>query len=101
MNLIIARITVCELWFPFLLIPRIRQKKSLVFSISLRHEGAIKMFGFTIQQLMTLLRECPNYLIFGWSGKYYEQEKVLLLRRQLAPSLAIALIPLHPGHKYQ
>uniref|UniRef100_A0A0K0CYG0 Reverse transcriptase domain-containing protein n=1 Tax=Angiostrongylus cantonensis TaxID=6313 RepID=A0A0K0CYG0_ANGCA len=59
----------------------------------IQHEGAINMYGFSIQQLMTLLKENSKNLncsIFRWSGRYYAQMRGLAMGQRLAPSLAIA-----------
>uniref|UniRef100_A0A0K0DEU9 Reverse transcriptase domain-containing protein n=1 Tax=Angiostrongylus cantonensis TaxID=6313 RepID=A0A0K0DEU9_ANGCA len=56
----------------------------------IQHEGATNMYGFSIQQLMTLLKECLNRPIFRWSGRYYAQMRGLTMGQRLAPSLAIA-----------
>ncbi|VDM53243.1 unnamed protein product [Angiostrongylus costaricensis] len=60
--------------------------------ILIQHEGAINMYGFSIQQLMTLLRECLNCSIFRWFGRYYAQMRGLAMGRRLVPSLAIELM---------
>uniref|UniRef100_A0A0K0CYL4 Reverse transcriptase domain-containing protein n=1 Tax=Angiostrongylus cantonensis TaxID=6313 RepID=A0A0K0CYL4_ANGCA len=56
----------------------------------IQHEGAINMYGFSIQQLMTLLKECLNCSISSWSGIHYAQMRGLAMGQRLAPSLAIA-----------
>uniref|UniRef100_A0A0K0D085 Reverse transcriptase domain-containing protein n=1 Tax=Angiostrongylus cantonensis TaxID=6313 RepID=A0A0K0D085_ANGCA len=38
-----------------------------------RHEEAINMYGFSIQQLIVFLKVCLNYRNFRWSGKYCAQ----------------------------
>uniref|UniRef100_A0A0K0CXK6 Fungal_trans domain-containing protein n=1 Tax=Angiostrongylus cantonensis TaxID=6313 RepID=A0A0K0CXK6_ANGCA len=55
----------------------------------IQHEGATNMYGFSIQQLTTLLKECLNCSIFTWSGSYYAQIRGLAMGQRLAPSLAI------------
>uniref|UniRef100_A0A0K0DGD5 ubiquitinyl hydrolase 1 n=1 Tax=Angiostrongylus cantonensis TaxID=6313 RepID=A0A0K0DGD5_ANGCA len=75
----------------------------------IQHEGAINMYGFSIQQLMTLLKECLNCSIFRWSGRYYAQMRGLAMGQRLAPSLAIAymskveapVIDLGPSFEYR
>uniref|UniRef100_A0A0K0CYE9 Reverse transcriptase domain-containing protein n=1 Tax=Angiostrongylus cantonensis TaxID=6313 RepID=A0A0K0CYE9_ANGCA len=58
----------------------------------IQHEEAINMYGFSNQQLRTLLKECLNCSIFRWSGRYYAQMRGLATGQRLAPSLAIALM---------
>uniref|UniRef100_A0A0K0D584 Reverse transcriptase domain-containing protein n=1 Tax=Angiostrongylus cantonensis TaxID=6313 RepID=A0A0K0D584_ANGCA len=57
-----------------------------------QREGAINMYGFSIQQLMTLLKECLNCSIFRWSGKHYAQMRGLAMGQRLAPTLAVAFM---------
>ncbi|VDM63086.1 unnamed protein product [Angiostrongylus costaricensis] len=57
-----------------------------------KHEGAINMYGFSIQQLMVLLKVCLNCSIFRWSGKYYAQIRGLAMGQRLAPTLAVAFM---------
>ena len=58
----------------------------------IQHEGSINMYGFSIRQLMALLKECLNCSIFRWSGRYYAQMRGLAMGQRLAPSLAIAFM---------
>ncbi|VDM56067.1 unnamed protein product [Angiostrongylus costaricensis] len=58
----------------------------------IQHERAINMYGFSIQQLMTLLKECLNCSIFRWTGRYYAPMRRLAMGQRLAPSLAIAFM---------
>ncbi|VDM57475.1 unnamed protein product [Angiostrongylus costaricensis] len=44
-----------------------------IFELLVEHEKRINMHGFSIQQPMALLKECPICSIFEWSEKYYEQ----------------------------
>ncbi|VDM64441.1 unnamed protein product [Angiostrongylus costaricensis] len=61
-----------------------------VLELLMQHEGEINMYGFKIEQLMALLKECLSCSIFRWSGKYYAQIRGLAMGQRLAPSLAIA-----------
>uniref|UniRef100_A0A0K0DBD2 Reverse transcriptase domain-containing protein n=1 Tax=Angiostrongylus cantonensis TaxID=6313 RepID=A0A0K0DBD2_ANGCA len=63
-----------------------------IHELLIHHEGAINMYGFSIQQLMTLLEERLNCSIFRWSGNYYAQIRGLAMGHRLAPSLAIAFM---------
>ncbi|VDM63500.1 unnamed protein product [Angiostrongylus costaricensis] len=58
----------------------------------IQQEGAISMYGFSIQQLMTLLKECLNCSIFRWSGRYYAQMRGLAMGQRLDPILTIAFM---------
>ncbi|VDM62709.1 unnamed protein product [Angiostrongylus costaricensis] len=51
----------------------------------IQHDGAINMYDFSIQQLMTLLKECLNCSIFRWSGRYYAQMRGPVMGQRLAP----------------
>uniref|UniRef100_A0A0K0DNA5 Reverse transcriptase domain-containing protein n=1 Tax=Angiostrongylus cantonensis TaxID=6313 RepID=A0A0K0DNA5_ANGCA len=67
------------------------------------HEGAITMYGFSVEQLMTLLKECLNCSIFRWPGKHYAQIRGLAMGQRLAPTLAVAFMskveaPATSGH---
>uniref|UniRef100_A0A0K0D2Y3 Reverse transcriptase domain-containing protein n=1 Tax=Angiostrongylus cantonensis TaxID=6313 RepID=A0A0K0D2Y3_ANGCA len=64
-----------------------------IHELLIHHEGAINMYGFSIQQLMTLLKECLNYSIFRRSRRYYAQMRWLAMGQRLAPSLPIAYMP--------
>ncbi|VDM55781.1 unnamed protein product [Angiostrongylus costaricensis] len=58
----------------------------------IQHEGAINMYGFSIQQLMTLLKKCLNCSIFRWSRRYYAQMRGLAMGQRLVPILATAFM---------
>ncbi|VDO68342.1 unnamed protein product [Heligmosomoides polygyrus] len=57
-----------------------------------QHQGANNMFGFSISQLMTLLKECLSCNIFRWSGRYFAQIRGLAIGQRLAPTLAVAFM---------
>uniref|UniRef100_A0A0K0DCR2 Reverse transcriptase domain-containing protein n=1 Tax=Angiostrongylus cantonensis TaxID=6313 RepID=A0A0K0DCR2_ANGCA len=63
-----------------------------IFQLLVEHEGKIKMHGWSIQQLLALLKECLNCSIFRWAGKYCSQARGLAMGQGLAPSLAIAFM---------
>ncbi|VDM63382.1 unnamed protein product [Angiostrongylus costaricensis] len=63
-----------------------------MFELLTQREGEINMYGFRIEHLMALLKECLSCSIFRWSGKYYAQVRGLAMGQRLAPSLAIAFM---------
>ena len=56
------------------------------------NEKEINLYGFSIGQVMTLIKECLSCTIFRWSGNYYEQLRGLAMGQRLAPTLAIAFM---------
>uniref|UniRef100_A0A7I4YUM6 Reverse transcriptase domain-containing protein n=1 Tax=Haemonchus contortus TaxID=6289 RepID=A0A7I4YUM6_HAECO len=48
------------------------------------------MKGFSVRQVMGLLKECLNCNVFKWSEKYFAQARGLAMGQRLAPCLAIA-----------
>uniref|UniRef100_A0A7I4XWM4 Reverse transcriptase domain-containing protein n=1 Tax=Haemonchus contortus TaxID=6289 RepID=A0A7I4XWM4_HAECO len=54
------------------------------------HAGSINMYGLTVSQVMTLVKECLDCSIFRWSGRYFKQVRGLAMGQRLAPVLAIA-----------
>ncbi|VDM64827.1 unnamed protein product [Angiostrongylus costaricensis] len=63
-----------------------------IFELLIQHEGEAGMYGFKIEQLMALLKECLRCSIFRWSGKYYSQIRGLAMGQQLARSLALVFM---------
>ena len=63
-----------------------------IFELLSEHQGAINMYGLSIQQLMPFIKECLNCSIFRWSGNYFAQMKGLAMGQRLAPSIAVAFI---------
>ncbi|VDM60915.1 unnamed protein product [Angiostrongylus costaricensis] len=63
-----------------------------IFELLTQHEGEMNMYGFKIEHLMALLKECLSCSIFRWSGKYYAQIRGLAMGQRLGPSLAIAFM---------
>ncbi|VDM64590.1 unnamed protein product [Angiostrongylus costaricensis] len=58
----------------------------------IQHKEAINMYGFSIQQLMTLLKECLNCSIIRWFERYYAQMRALAMGRRLISGIAIAFM---------
>ncbi|EYB93431.1 hypothetical protein Y032_0182g889 [Ancylostoma ceylanicum] len=56
------------------------------------HAGNINLYGFSVHQLMTLLKACLNCNIFSWSSKHFAQIRGLAMGQRLAPTLAIAFM---------
>ncbi|XGW23140.1 hypothetical protein V3C99_005411 [Haemonchus contortus] len=54
------------------------------------HECTLRLYGFSVSQIMTVLKECLNCSFFRWSGVYYKQIRGLAMGQRLAPVLAIA-----------
>ncbi|VDM64294.1 unnamed protein product [Angiostrongylus costaricensis] len=63
-----------------------------IFELLTQHEREINMYGFRIEHLTALLKECLSCSIFRWSGKDYAQIRGLAMGQRLAPSLAIAFM---------
>uniref|UniRef100_A0A7I4XT58 Reverse transcriptase domain-containing protein n=1 Tax=Haemonchus contortus TaxID=6289 RepID=A0A7I4XT58_HAECO len=57
-----------------------------------QYQSMINMHGFSIDQVMSLLKECLSCNIFRWSGEYFEQIRGLAMGQRLAPILAIAFM---------
>ncbi|XGW33962.1 hypothetical protein V3C99_018028 [Haemonchus contortus] len=57
-----------------------------------QYQSVINMHGFSIDQVMSLLKECLSCNIFRWSGEYFEQIRGLAMGQRLAPILAIAFM---------
>uniref|UniRef100_A0A7I4Y0P3 Reverse transcriptase domain-containing protein n=1 Tax=Haemonchus contortus TaxID=6289 RepID=A0A7I4Y0P3_HAECO len=60
------------------------------FELLSDHEGSLNLYGFSIANIMTVLKECLNCSFFRWSGVYYRQMRGLAMGQRLAPVLAIA-----------
>uniref|UniRef100_A0A7I4Y1R4 Reverse transcriptase domain-containing protein n=1 Tax=Haemonchus contortus TaxID=6289 RepID=A0A7I4Y1R4_HAECO len=52
-----------------------------------QYQSMINMHGFSIDQVMSLLKECLGCNIFEWSGEYFEQIRGLAMGQRLAPIL--------------
>ncbi|VDM62631.1 unnamed protein product [Angiostrongylus costaricensis] len=63
-----------------------------IFELLLQHEEEINIYGFKIEHLMVLLKDCLSCSNLRWSGKYYAQIRGLAMGQRLAPSLAIAFM---------
>ena len=63
-----------------------------VFELLSENQSAINFYGFSIRQLMSLLKECLSCTVFRWSGNYYAQMRGLAMGQRLAPTLAIAFM---------
>uniref|UniRef100_A0A7I4Z3E4 Reverse transcriptase domain-containing protein n=1 Tax=Haemonchus contortus TaxID=6289 RepID=A0A7I4Z3E4_HAECO len=50
----------------------------------------MNMYGLSVSQVMTLVKECLDCSIFRWSGRYFKQVRCLVMGQRLAPLLAIA-----------
>ncbi|KAK6733756.1 hypothetical protein RB195_017488 [Necator americanus] len=63
-----------------------------VFELLTEHQSSINMYGFSVEQLMVVLRECLKCTVFRWSGNYFAQIRGLAMGERLAPTLAIAFM---------
>ncbi|EYC29522.1 hypothetical protein Y032_0006g3016 [Ancylostoma ceylanicum] len=63
-----------------------------IFELLSEHVGTINLHGFSISQLMLLLKACLNCNVFRWYGRYFAQVRGLAMGQRLAPTLAIAFM---------
>ncbi|EYC22110.1 hypothetical protein Y032_0018g3720 [Ancylostoma ceylanicum] len=63
-----------------------------IFEMLNEHRGNINLYGFSVPQLMTLLKACLSCNIFSWSGKHFAQIRGLAMGQRLAPTLAIVFM---------
>ncbi|EYC18662.1 hypothetical protein Y032_0026g1298 [Ancylostoma ceylanicum] len=63
-----------------------------VFELLSDKLDALNLYGFSIAQIMTLVKECLSCSVFRWSGQYFKQTRGLAMGQRLAPTLAIAFM---------